>query len=242
MEKLIFVVQCDEDPTSITQEVDIQVALTAAMKSLGVPFTLVPPDLANPSLAVETQPPMDGIVSFRDIPTFTSGGSYAADYPMRNLVSWVQEEVEEAGLILCPDFQRGHVWTEKQQEDYIAFLLRGGKTGRDLYFNCPSWNQPVDDGDYNEYVCVDGLQRLTAITRFVNNELRVFGRLYGEFEGRPRMRQDFIRIHINDLKSRKEVLTWYLEMNSGGTPHSQKELRRVSNMLRSVMEKGEENG
>ena len=83
---------------------------------------------------------------------------------------------------------------------------------------------------------------MTAITRFVNNELRVFGRLYGEFEGRPRMRQDFIRIHINDLKSRKEVLTWYLEMNSGGTPHSQKELRRVSNMLRSVMEKGEENG
>ena len=89
-------------------------------------------------------------------------------------------------------------------------------------------------------MCVDGLQRLTAITRFVNNELRVFGRLYGEFKGRPRMNQDFIRVHINDLKTKKEVLTWYLEMNSGGTPHAQKELRRVSEMLRSL-EKGEEN-
>ena len=32
--------------------------------------------------------------------------------------------MEKSGLILCPDFQRGHVWTEKQQEDYITFLLR----------------------------------------------------------------------------------------------------------------------
>lgn len=182
MGKLLFVVQCEEDPTSITQEADIQMALIGAMKALDMPFTLIPPDVANPGLAVETQPSADGAISFRDIPAFTSGGSYAVDYPLRDLVSWVQKEVEKSGLILCPDFQRGHVWTEKQQEDYITFLLRGGKTGRDLYFNCPSWNHPVGIGAYNDYVCVDGLQRLTAITRFVNNELRVFGRLYGEFK------------------------------------------------------------
>ena len=236
MGKLLFVVQCEEDPTSITQEADIQMALIGAMKALDMPFTLIPPDVANPGLAVETQPSADGAISFRDIPAFTSGGSYAVDYPLRDLVSWVQNEVEKSGLILCPDFQRGHVWTEKQQEDYITFLLRGGKTGRDLYFNCPSWNHPVGIGAYNDYVCVDGLQRLTAITRFVNNELRVFGRLYGEFKGRPKMSQDFIRVHINDLKTKKEVLTWYLEMNSGGTPHSHKELHRVFDLLRKLEE------
>lgn len=238
MRKLAFVVLCNEDPASITQEADIQAALAGAMKSLDVPFTLVPPDVSNPGLVVETRPPVGGIISFQDIPKFTSGGSYAVDYPMKDLVNWVQKEINKDGLILCPDFQRGHVWTERQQEDYIAFLLRGGKTGRDLYFNCPSWTHPVDDGAYNDYVCVDGLQRLTAIMRFVNNELRVFGRLYKEFVGRPRMNQDFIRIHINDLKSKREVLTWYLEMNSGGTPHTQKELRRVSEMLHEL-EKGE---
>ena len=120
MGKLLFVVQCEEDPASITQEADIQMALIGAMKALDMPFTLIPPDLANPSLVVETQPPADGVISFRDIPAFTSGGNYAADYSLRDLVSWVQKEVEKSGLILCPDFQRGHVWTEKQQEDYIT--------------------------------------------------------------------------------------------------------------------------
>ena len=131
MGKLLFVVQCEEDPASITQEADIQMALIGAMKALDMPFTLIPPDVANPGLAVETQPPADGATSFRDIPAFTSGGSYAVDYPLRDLVSWVQKEVEKSGLILCPDFQRGHVWTEKQQEDLSSYApLIGKEMGR----------------------------------------------------------------------------------------------------------------
>lgn len=238
MGKLAFVVLCEEDPTSITQETDIQAALAGAMKSLAVPFTLVPPDVSNPGLAVKTQLPVHGIVSFQDVPRFTSSGSYAVDYPMKHLVHWVEDEIAEQGLVLCPDFQRGHVWTEQQQVSYLEFLLRGGKTGRDLYFNCPSWQSQVQEGAYNEYVCVDGLQRLTAIQRFVGNELRVFGNLFSEFTGYLRTDQDNLRVHINDLKTKEEVLRWYLEMNSGGTPHAQKELRRVSEMLQDL-EKGE---
>jgi hypothetical protein len=37
--------------------------------------------------------------------------------------------------------------------------------------------------------------------------------------------------HVNDLKTREEVLIWYLEMNSGGTPHTKEELDRVKRML-----------
>ena len=238
MGKLAFVVLCDEDPASITQEVDIQVALAGAMRSLAVPFTLIPPDVSSPGLAVETRLPVNGVVSFQDVPRFTSCGSYAVDYPMKHLVNWVENEIAEQGLVLCPDFQRGHVWTEQQQVSYLEFLLRGGKTGRDLYFNCPSWQSQVQEGAYNEYVCVDGLQRLTAIQRFVGNELRVFGNLFSEFTGYLRTDQDNLRVHINDLKTKEEVLRWYLEMNSGGTPHAQKELRRVSEMLQDL-EKGE---
>jgi hypothetical protein len=35
-------------------------------------------------------------------------------------------------------------------------------------------------------------------------------------------------VHVNDLKSKKEVLTWYIEMNAGGTPHSKEEIDRVT--------------
>ena len=244
-EKKTFAVIYSEGPESITQEAQIQQALAQAMKSVGVPFTIVPPDLVNPKLtkraeAISSWVPDGKVVSFKDVPKFISRGNYATDYPMKDLVRWVEEEVSGYGLVLNPDFQRGHVWTEAQQVAYIEFLLRGGKTGRDLYFNHPSWHTQVPEGGYNEYVCVDGLQRLTAIQRFVKDELRIFGNLYSEFRGRPGMDQDYMRVHINDLKTKEEVLRWYLEMNAGGTPHSNEELGRVAAMLQEL-EKGAKN-
>lgn len=169
---------------------------------------------------------------FRDIPRFTDVGSYAADYPLWSVEKWVREMEEEMHLNLCPDFQRGHVWTETQQRRYIEFLLHGGRTGRDMYFNCPSWHSLVPDGAYNEFVCVDGLQRITAIRKFTANKLKAFGSYFNEYTDSPRFVQDSVRFHVNDLKTRKEVLNWYLEMNSGGTPHTKAEITRVKNLLK----------
>lgn len=38
-------------------------------------------------------------------------------------------------------------------------------------------------------------------------------------------------ININDLKTKKEVLQWYIQMNSGGTPHSPEEITRVEKLM-----------
>ena len=173
---------------------------------------------------------MGKYTSFHDIPRFTSWGNYAVDYPLDYLVKWLDEQVSSAGLILNPDFQRGHVWTQRQQIEYIQFLLKGGRTGRDLHFNCPSWHQPVPEGAYNEFVCVDGLQRVTAVTRFIRNEIKVFGTYYKDFTDSIRTTTDVLRIHINDLPTKRQVLNWYLEMNGAGTPHTRKELRRVAEL------------
>ena len=81
---------------------------------------------------------------FKEIPQFTRDGSYAIDCSLPFLKDWVADEQNE-GLELNPDFQRGHVWTREQEIAYIEFLLRGGRTGRDLYFNKPSWNNPVPE-------------------------------------------------------------------------------------------------
>lgn len=40
--------------------------------------------------------------------------------------------------------------------------------------------------------------------------------------------------HINDLKSKKEVLQWYLDMNAGGTPHTSEEIERVKKMIEEL--------
>ena len=167
---------------------------------------------------------------YRDIPQFTSAGSWQADFDLKNFVEHIENEVKNYGLQLNPKFQRGHVWTEEQQIAWLEFFLKGGKSGRVIYLNCPSWYNLVASYDYDEYVCVDGLQRITAIQRFVHDEIKVFGSYYSEFEDRLRVTHT-IKLNVNDLKTEKEVLQWYVEMNSGGTPHTQEEIERVIKMM-----------
>lgn len=174
------------------------------------------------------------IINFRDIPQFTSSGTYQVDYPLDRLVHFIEDEVSEMGLQLEPDFQRGHVWTVSQQIAWLEYHLKGGKTGNTIYLNYPFWRNVRTPklGEYADYVCVDGLQRITAAKRFVNNEIPVFGSYYREFgDSIRRCIPNLMTVNVNDLKTKQEVLQWYIEMNSGGTPHSKEEIKRVQNML-----------
>lgn len=166
---------------------------------------------------------------FHDIPRLTDSGNWECDFTFKELVKYIEREIKEEGLNMNPDFQRGHVWTEAQQIAFIEFFLRGGKTGRVIYLNNPEWNHK--NKDYKEYVCVDGLQRYTAIKRFVNNEIKVFGSYYSEFEDRQTAT---MRLNVNDLQTRKDVLKWYIEFNSGGTVHSEEEINRVKKILENT--------
>jgi len=151
---------------------------------------------------------------------------YHVDMPIKRLPDWIKEQQEELGLELNPDFQRGYVWTERQQERFVEFMLAGGKTGLELYFNHPGWM-----GDFEgDFVCVDGLQRITAIDRFLKNEIRVFNHLYKQFDGKIGSTMA-IGININQLQSRHAVLNWYLEINFSGTVHGQDEYVRIKDMI-----------
>ncbi len=71
-------------------------------------------------------------MTFDEIPQFTKQASWRADMDIETLVKRVDVWVNEYGLQLNPDFQRGHVWAEEQQIAFVEFILRGGMTGRDL--------------------------------------------------------------------------------------------------------------
>lgn len=177
---------------------------------------------------------MNKITKFADIPQFTRESNYQVNMDIRRIPKWIEEEQKEMNLQLNPTFQRGHVWAEEQQIAWLEFFLKGGRSGNVVYFNCPSWNGKVKSGEYNEYVCVDGLQRLTAICKFINNEIEVFGSYFKEYEDPRRANQHTLIVNVNDLKTEKEVLQWYIDMNTGGTPHTQEEIERVKRMLEEV--------
>ena len=77
-------------------------------------------------------------MNFREIPQFTKSGSYQVNMSLEFLVKQIDTWIREEGLQLNPDFQRGHVWSEDQQVKFIEYVLRGGKSGKILYFNNPS--------------------------------------------------------------------------------------------------------
>ena len=169
-------------------------------------------------------------MKWEDIPQFTSCRNYGVEWSLfRHFCRYIDGEIE-AGLVLNPDFQRGHVWTEEQQVAYIEYLLMGGMSGRTIYLNAKDIGSPSREAQ--DYVCVDGLQRITAIQRFYRDEIAAFGHHYSQFEGRLNTTKLTVRIVMNDLQTREEVLQWYLELNSTGTPHSKEELDKVKALLK----------
>jgi uncharacterized protein with ParB-like and HNH nuclease domain len=132
---------------------------------------------------------------------------------------------------LCPEFQRGHTWKLEQQCAYIEYMLRGGKNSRTVIFN-----QKPGASD-NVYQCVDGLQRLTSIYLFMHDNLKVFGGLTcsemvkaSKYKRFPWLQYQF-QVETLHLKTDAEIMKFYLELNEGGTPHSQVELERVHKLL-----------
>jgi len=176
------------------------------------------------------------MANYKNIKQFTSPARYMVHTSWRFLEDTLKSYDERTniegnlGLDLDPDFQRGHVWSEDKQIAYVEFCLKGGDSSRDILFNHPNWQ-----GSYKgQMVLVDGKQRLEAVRKFLRNELPVFGHTIDEFEDKAIMLRssntDFI-FKVNNLKTRKEVLQWYLDLNSGGVVHTSEEIEKVRRLL-----------
>lgn len=169
---------------------------------------------------------------FQDIPQFVSSvGKYDTNFRLDRFILFLDKEMVENGypMDLDPDYQRPYCWTEEQEINWIEFILRGGQSGRIFYFNDPNWSyRQSKDGKLE---LVDGKQRLKALRRFINNEIKVFGTYYKDYEDRLDYCKHNVIMSVNNLATRKEVLKWYLGLNGGGMPHTKEELDRVYKLL-----------
>lgn len=172
-----------------------------------------------------------GEMKYKDIPKFTRSASYTVDIPWDFLEEQIKHysavDACHCSLNLDPDFQRGHVWTEKQQRRYVEFILKGGHTSRDIFFNHPNWMGSFE----GEMVLVDGKQRLHAVRLFLANKLKAFGTLCKDFEDKLPTDASF-NFYINNLKTRAEILQWYLDLNDGGVVHTSEEIKKVRQLLK----------
>lgn len=173
-------------------------------------------------------------MKFKDIPKLISTtGKYNVHiswiYLKKYLNSLIVKDGKLASLDLNPDFQREHVWTKEQQIAYIEFKLAGGHGANEIIFNCAGWHS-----DYRgPFVLVDGKQRVTTVLDFLDNKIPAYGIFYKDFEDKLHSLYPNFIFFINDLANYKDVLKWYVQLNSGGTPHTQTEIEKVKNMIKT---------
>jgi uncharacterized protein with ParB-like and HNH nuclease domain len=141
-------------------------------------------------------------------------------------------------VLLQPDFQRSYVWSTQQQRLYIESMLSGSPSGRDIYFNHPTWGSFEDAVKY-PLLCVDGQQRIGAVRAYLNNELEVFGHYFNEYEDPISVLDGAsFSLYVSNLKTKVDVLKWYYLLNSNCTAHSFGELSKVQALISSISEDG----
>lgn len=170
--------------------------------------------------------------------------SYTVDVHLSRVEGFLDDlnsDMKDAGgsVELEPDFQRGHVWTHEQGVAYLESVFRGCAPTK-ILFNCPGWNGGpiVADGGLaaNTVLCVDGLQRLTAMRKFIAGELTVFnGLTIDKLKRSPFDASRYtVQIAMYEISTRAELLQFYLNLNAGGVVHTKEEIERVRQLLKAA--------
>lgn len=149
---------------------------------------------------------------------------------------------ENVLLELNPEFQRGHVWNLDKQIAFVENLLRGIDINKIIRFNDLTM-RPYDDADdilKNKILCIDGLQRLTAIIDFIDGKYKIFNHQLGYKDilnnpDKPSMRRIFnnalIQFDFLQITSYKELLEYYIDLNTGGIAHTQSDIQIAKDLL-----------
>lgn len=147
----------------------------------------------------------------------------------------VIDEVKDGTIDLAPDFQRTYVWRPVQQARLIESILLGIPLPA-FYFN------EASDGTRQ---VVDGVQRLTTICRFAQDEFVAEGVEYlSDLEGkrfselepvwRRRLHGTQIQVHVIEPQTPPEVkFDIFKRINTGGSPLSAQEIRHSMSRARS---------
>lgn len=148
----------------------------------------------------------------------------------------------DALLELNPEFQRGHVWNLDKQIAFVENLLRGIDINKTIRFNDLTMrsHDGADEILKNKILCIDGLQRLTAIIDFIDGKYKIFNNQLNyqdilNHPDKPSMRRIFnnslIQFDFLQITSYKELLEYYIDLNTGGVAHTQADIQIAKDLL-----------
>lgn len=120
-----------------------------------------------------------------------------------------------------PPFQRDNdKWTEEMQISFIENLIMGYATDLMLF--------EIGDTTMTQCKILDGLQRITAIYRFLSEEIKAFGKTASQLREAKILypRTGRITLRIYTFETELEAVNFYISMNENIT-HSQEDIYRA---------------
>lgn len=154
------------------------------------------------------------------------GRSYTSTmaHPMGQYRDWKAGKINARanrtvmGFVL-PSWQRGLVWTEAQKIAFIESAWLGLNIGTYTY------NQAGIDSP-NDYLLIDGQQRMNAIQCYIENEFPVFGYLFSELTPPDTRRWGMSVVfasYVTSTEDEEYLRAYYNLTNFGGVAHKESE-------------------
>jgi hypothetical protein len=131
-------------------------------------------------------------------------------------------------------YQRELVWTLEQKKNFIRSIFNRLTIGILVYHVLGFDEYVLKENSKHSYGIIDGLQRVSAIKSFINDEFDVDGVLYSEMSDIAIHRFGNVslpRIMVDCTESAEKVLKTFISMNNTGTPHSEEHLQKLKNLL-----------
>lgn len=156
----------------------------------------------------------------------------------RSLMMYVDDTLYENPLIGMqdvlnlgvPGFQRDNdKWSRERQVNFIENVFSGYRSTIQLY---TTYRLQQKVGGLARCWILDGLQRLTALTDFINGEFKIFDNSIG-FDSLLEAgltRNAVIHLEVFTFKNDNEAAEFYIQLNRGIT-HSKEDIERAEQFI-----------
>lgn len=155
-------------------------------------------------------------------------------YYSNQTISGLLTKLFKFGVDINPDYQRGNVWTQEQEEKLIDSIFNQINIGA-FIFAQKNWSKGFDVVD-DMYEIVDGKQRITAILHFVQGKIKYKGLFYYEMHPFNRRFFESTQILMGELNFRnksydkKEVLENFIRLNESGSSMDKEIIEKAKRM------------
>jgi len=138
--------------------------------------------------------------------------------------------VYNAGVDFDADYQRGHVWKQKDKVDLIDSIFNNIDIGKFVFVQ-------RDFGVKGKlYEVLDGKQRITALCEFYEDKFKYKGFYYSELSNHDRNKFENHSIAYGYLENpnKEAIFETFIKLNTCGKPMASKHIEYVKQLLKEL--------